>query len=397
MSGLPPQLFRNPIDLLELLCEELELTDTQKESAERSYNSVSEWLNDRDSAIARYRPHIHPQGSIALGTTVKPHNRTDFDIDLICLLQVMHEISATDLFHLVYNRLNAHGTYKNMLSRMNRCARLDYEPDYHLDITPAKPHLIGGTHIYVPDRALAVLKDSNPKGYVDWFTRIGHRIPEINRLIALSNARIENRASVEPLELQQSFEKKPLQRIVQILKRHRDLYFEKTPDMAVISVIITTLTAISYNRLVGIEYATMEDFVEAVVLDLPNGLECRQFRGQVEWWLANPSSPTENFAEKWNTDPKKKEAFDKWHAHTVATLDQVLRPEPRGLHNFAAANSRLMGENLVNRVMANHGKRILSLQETGGLNVLTGASGLTLGSSPKTSGMPVRRNTYYGA
>ena len=396
MSGLPPQLFHNPIDLLELLCKELELTDTQKLSAERSYNTVSEWLNDRDSAIARYRPHIHPQGSIALGTTVKPHNRADFDIDLVCLLQVMHGISASELFHLVYDCLYMHGTYKKMISRKNRCVRLDYEPDYHLDITPAKPHLIGGTHIYVPDRALATLKDSNPKGYIEWFTTIGHRSPSIRRIMTFANE-MTNRATVEPLELQQSFEKKPLQRIVQILKRHRDLYFEKTPDLVVISVIITTLTAMSYNRLIGTEFATMEDFVEAVVRDLPNGLECRQFGNQVQWWLPNPSSPAENFAEKWNAEPKKKEAFDKWHAHTLATLDQVLRPQAPGLHNFAAANSRLMGENLVNRVMASHGKKVLYLQETGGLNVLTGASGLTLGSSPKTSGMPVRRNTYYGA
>jgi hypothetical protein len=392
MSGLPPYTFHSPLDLLELLCEELELTDTQRQNAERSYATVGEWLNDSGSGIAQYRPHIHAQGSIALGTTVKPHNRADFDIDLVCLLELLQGGSAAELFRLVYDRLNEHGKYSKMISRKNRCVRLDYQPDYHLDITPAMPHLLRGTHIYVPDRALATLKDSNPKGYIEWFLAIGRRHPNIRSLLILANE-MANRAGVEPLTLQQSFEKKPLQRIVQILKRHRDLHFEKSADLAVISVIITTLAAISYNRLVDREFATTEDFVEAVVRDLPNGLQLRQVGAQVHWWLPNPSSPGENFAEKWNDDLRKKVAFDNWHASVLTALDEVLRPKEPGLHVYAAANSRLMGEQLVNRAMDSHGKRMLSLQETGKLAVSTGVSGLVLGTSSTSRAMPVRSSS----
>jgi hypothetical protein len=396
MSGLPPYTFQNALDLLELLCEELELTESQRQAAERSYATVGEWLNAPGSAIARYSPHIHAQGSIALGTTVRPHNRADFDIDLVCLLEFLQGVSAAELFRLVHDRLNEHGTYTKMISRKNRCVRLDYQPDYHLDITPAMPHRLQGTHIYVPDRALATLKDSNPKGYIDWFLAIGRRMPNIRRMLVLANE-MSNRATVEPLTLQQSFEKKPLQRIVQILKRHRDLHFEKSPDIAVISVTITTLTAISYERLVGREFETTEDFVEAVVRDLPNGLQRRQVGAAVHWWLPNPSSPGENFAEKWNDDPRKKTAFDQWHASVLVALDDVLRPKAAGLHTFAAANSRLMGEKLVNRAMESHGKRMLSLQDGGKLAVSTGAAGLVLGTTSAARAMPVRSNTYFGA
>jgi hypothetical protein len=41
--------------------------------------------------------------------------------------------------------------------------------------------------------------------------------------------------------------KTPLQRAVQILKRHRDVMFEKNPNAKPISIIITTLAALCYS------------------------------------------------------------------------------------------------------------------------------------------------------
>jgi hypothetical protein len=397
MSGMPRLLIQDPIDVLEALCEDLELSETQRANAVTSYGAVSEHLNAADSPIAIYSPIIHPQGSMALGTTVKPLHRSDFDVDLVCHLNLNRNVSALLLYTLVEDRLKAHGTYKDMISRKNRCVRLDYATDYHLDITPAMPNWArGGTHIYVPDRELKLLKDSNPKEFVTWFKTIAQSHPRIQHLTALSNSAGSVRAGVEPLPAERAFEKKLLQRIVQILKRHRDIYFENKGDIAVISVIITTLAARAYRRAVLAEYASLQDFVTAVVADLPTGVEQKVVGNSMEWWIPNPSSHAENFAEKWNVDPRKKHAFDLWHHEVTLILEELLKPKVTGFQALYANSARLMGDGPVRRAFSAHGEEVTKLQKGGSLAVTASTVGLSITSSTKSSGAIIRPNTYFG-
>jgi hypothetical protein len=59
------------LGILESACQELELTETQRKSAEGKYNAVGKWLN-AGGIITIYDPDISAQGSIMIGTTVKP-------------------------------------------------------------------------------------------------------------------------------------------------------------------------------------------------------------------------------------------------------------------------------------------------------------------------------------
>src|SRR6266851_9227186 len=76
--------------LLEFACQEIELPESKREAAETAYNSVGEWLNEC-STLGRFRPTIFPQGSVPLGTTVKPLQREEFDVDLVCHLTLGDE------------------------------------------------------------------------------------------------------------------------------------------------------------------------------------------------------------------------------------------------------------------------------------------------------------------
>jgi hypothetical protein len=73
------------VGVLDALCEQLELTETQRKGAEEKYNAVGKWLN-LGGIILIYDPEISAQGSIVLGTTVRPVGRTEFDVDLLCKL-----------------------------------------------------------------------------------------------------------------------------------------------------------------------------------------------------------------------------------------------------------------------------------------------------------------------
>jgi hypothetical protein len=396
MSANPPLLLHDPLSVLEAICIELELTETQRQRAEQSYQTIGEWLNDENSPLAIYVPAIYPQGSILLGTTVRPINRADFDVDLICHLSVRYGVTPDVVYGWIEARLKAHGVYKDKIQRMNRCLRIDYQPDYHLDVTPAIPNpLLPGTQVLVPDRELKSFKDSNPKGYAQWFLAIAEKRPQILQMFVAANVK---EAKVEPLPKDSSFGKKPLQRIVQILKRHRDIYFEHKQDRAVISVIITTLTALSYERALGAgAFGSMQEFVRNVVLGIPGGIQSVAVAGRSGWWLPNPSNPRENFAEKWNSRPERKLAFDAWHQAVIRDLDTIFKmPEGSGLSKLLEKVETIFGNEVTRASIRKHGGRILEAQNLGQLAVVGLGSKLSIGTPTKLMPSTVRPNTYFG-
>jgi hypothetical protein len=75
-------------DLLFRITEKLQLTDTQYDQATQSYGAICNWLDADDSPLRPYRPQLYPQGSVSLGTTVKPRQRDEYDVDLVCQLSI---------------------------------------------------------------------------------------------------------------------------------------------------------------------------------------------------------------------------------------------------------------------------------------------------------------------
>lgn len=102
--------------------------------------------------------------------------------------------------------------------------------------------------------------------------------------------------------------KTPLQKCIQLLKRHRDSMFDGDEHKP-ISVIITTLSGHAYQ---GEE--TLSSTMRAVLTSMDSFIEQKD---NVDW-IANPVNPSENFADKWSEHPERKEKFHSW-------LDQARR------------------------------------------------------------------------
>lgn len=91
----------------------------------------------------------------------------------------------------------------------------------------------------------------------------------------------------------------PLQRVTQLLKRHGCAYFKPGDDRTPVSMIITRLTAWAYGE---------RDVYGTLVQIARTGratIECRTGK----WWIANPSIAEEDFADKWNAKPERREGF----------------------------------------------------------------------------------------
>ena len=230
------------LGVLEHLCQGLELTETQFESAKQHYEAVGTWLADAEDPMLRALV-IYLQGSTALGTTVKPISRNEHDVDLVGhIADVRSSIAPAVVKKAIGDRLRAHGRYAALLREMPRCWRLDYANEFHLDITPSilNPACILGGEL-VPDKTVKKWCASNPKGYRALFEKRASLRPRLRTLEAAIEKRL--RAEIEPYPMS-SGPKGILRRVVQILKRHRDCYFlDSDPSLAPISVVITTLAS----------------------------------------------------------------------------------------------------------------------------------------------------------
>ena len=73
---------RDLLGVLERVCEGLELTESQFRLAKGRYEAVGAWLADASSPVLQTLA-IYLQGSTAIGTTVKPINGDEHDVDLV--------------------------------------------------------------------------------------------------------------------------------------------------------------------------------------------------------------------------------------------------------------------------------------------------------------------------
>src|SRR5208283_4070186 len=104
-----PMLIEQKDKLAEILSKsasELDIPDHVYEDAVLKYEDVGAWLAEEDSELNSYSPEIYPQGSFSLGTVVRPIDRYDYDIDLVCTLNLTKDqTTQKDLKKRVGERL----------------------------------------------------------------------------------------------------------------------------------------------------------------------------------------------------------------------------------------------------------------------------------------------------
>lgn len=359
--------------LLRRICAELRLSDALHDLAEQRYLAVAAWLTAAGSPLAAAKPHIYAQGSLRIRTTVRPRGRNEFDLDLVLELQLLLAENADPMKVLdaVERRMRENAMYRPMVERKNRCIRLNYADEFHLDILPGVPNPAGPAGaIWVPDCGARAWKDSNPKGFAVWFE--SSCITEEQRQRVL--------AGLEPLPPSTSAaETPPLTRVVQLMKRSRDVMYEKVPELAPISIVLTTLCAKHYAGHLSEEVA-FSNIVQQIVNALPTV-------GRLV--VPNPTNEREDLSERWN-DPKVYDAFVKGMKALQAQWSRLMALQ--GLENIIPALEELFGEDVVQRALRNEVDRVEG--ERARRTVGVGAAGVLI-TSP-TPHRPVPRNTFYG-
>lgn len=323
------------------LIEALDIPESYYEKASKRAASIRDWLTRPASTVKTFEPVVYPQGSFRLGTVIRPILRSDeYDLDLVCQMMALtkQQVTQKQLKYLLGDELagyrEAH-SIKHPLTERKRCWRIDYADEvcFHIDCLPCVPEdettiaqllRLGVPPAWVAtaialtytkhERYTRICTDwlsSNPVGFATWFeTRFGPAA-ESARLHLLLNRRFATRTEIPAYAL-----KTPLQRVVQLLKRHRDVMFQRDPDLKPISMIITTLSALAYR-----DETHIWDAVIGVLRRMPEHVRGTSPR------VPNPVNPLEDFADKWSTDRRLEDNFWLWHAQALRDFEALTMTE----------------------------------------------------------------------
>lgn len=377
--------------ILDEVGEDLDLTETQFERARQSYSAVGDWLSGSTDPLL-VSVLVYLQGSTALGTAVKPVGHREFDVDLICFCAgVASGISPAVLKEAVGNRLKEHATYARIIEEKKRCWRLNYQGDFHLDLSPtiANPFCANGGEL-VPDRSLQQWHPTNPRAYKALFDRRAALRPRFVRTVIASEQR--DAAKVEPFPVRETV-KGILRRIVQLLKRHRDIFYkDNTEDVAPISVIITTLAMQAYEYCVHrhVFEDEMDVLVETIRM-MPHFIERIILDGRRGYAVMNETTNGENFADNWNKDARRAPAFYNWHDQALRDFEAIR--DAVGQDRLSLNLERSFGSGVTGRVL---GSRVGAVSDGRKAGLLSVAPVIGLTTSRATASTPVSTNTFFG-
>jgi hypothetical protein len=237
-----------------------------------------------------------PQGSWAHRTIIEPGTGLEFDADFLVRLDEVIDWAPTKYSDEVWRVLSNHGTYGSMSSRKNRCIRVTYANDCHVDVVPYVI-LDGGREVIV-NRTSGEFEDTNPVGFTSW----------LQEKDELTNGNLRK-----------------VIRLLKYLRDHRNAFDIK-------SILLTTVVGGRVepwrDLLSPGYYADVPTTLLHVVQDLDTWLQQRPMKPHI----ADPSCPDTSFDHRW-TDTQYTNFRDKIHA--LAAKIQTAYDEPKKADSLA--------------------------------------------------------------
>lgn len=376
-------------NLYERIVKTIDISNEMFDAAEQEYLQLGNWI---DKAMPQYDISVYTQGSFALGTVIKPiDDQNDYDLDLVCEFARQYGLSAEELkCSVVKPLLLKYRKTKRDIEEKRRCWHVKYEdvPLFHMDIIPAVNR---NTYIDITDHNEDVdtydYIGSNPKGYIEWFN--GKKAER--RRIICENYCKDNReqitCSADVEKIKEYHLKTPLQKAIQILKRHRNIMFkDDTKHLKPISIIITTIAADLYKN---------EDNIVDALANFLNNAEkyINEKKIGSEYHIDNPTytgGDVENFADKWNEHPERATAFFAWlnkakHDLVDTRINNLLRTQLA--ENFSQALGATTARNVFNEI---------AKEERAAIENQSKKIDTTTGAISSSGSVPIPRSHHYG-
>lgn len=240
---------------------EISLNPTRIDRIERAYETWKSKFKE-DEEIKKIFLDFFLQGSYATDTAIRPQNNNEFDVDAVLLLDLEDNLAPKEALNWLAERMKSDETYKDKIIVKDRCVRIDYAGDFHMDIVLAKP--TDEDYVLIPSKKEGEWVETNPAGYVEWCKEV-----QSNNLYKFTN-------------------------VTKMVKFWRDQKVGK--ETAPKSILLTTLLG---RYMVG-KNSDAESLVETLDNLLQNIDSIVQDDGTT--YVENPSLEDENLARDWDAD-----------------------------------------------------------------------------------------------
>ena len=305
-------------DILSGTLRLLDIPADMQAAAEATYDDVGLWLGDHLESDEEW--DVYAQGSMRLGTVVRPSEDDEYDIDAVAQCNITKDdTTQAELRDCVGNALKAYVKAKagddkapTACEPGKRCWTLTFKQPFHMDVLPAIPDpLAPPTGIQLTDRTYTRWLWSNPVAYANWFHGRSKQTLELRHALAKS-------LQVNVEDVPAWHVKTTLQQSVQALKAHRNIYFANDLTSRPPSVLLTTLAGHAYGGQTNLFEAVM-----CIAGDMDLYIE-RDGRDYVVLNPVQPSDRPENFADRWGRDPSLVKKFYGWLDAFQRTLDHAV-------------------------------------------------------------------------
>lgn len=306
----------------------LQLPDKKIEELNNNYKALSNYIANKHKLAQTEEYSIYQQGSFAIDTAIKPLKNDSFDVDVIVEFDMnKSEITPMDFYKQLYKTFKE-GKYSDKVEEYRNCIRINYDNNYHFDIMPAIPLAYNSESLYVPDKKKTDWVVRAPKSYVKWFNDQAKKMQLRDSF---------SHGEVIPLKKPEPYELKPtLNRIVQLLKRARDIYFKDYDDNYPQSIVLTTLAAEFYDG-----NTSLYDSFLSIVKKMKS-LKDSNSRFDV----FNPGSKgRENFTEKWK---RKTIYYENFSSFVDYIYDNLLKMKNNS--TFKSSFTNLFGDSITDKV-----------------------------------------------
>ena len=248
------------------LKNKVDLSDTRMTQLNDRTTAITNFLQTGEDDFASNFVDVLPQGSYAHRTIINPVRANDeFDADLLLYIDEIEGWDAEDYVQELYTVFRGSSTYRDMVSRHDRCVKIDYANEFHVDVVPYMER--HGQH-YITNRVENRFELTNPEGYNEW-------LDERNRL---ANGR--------------------LIKVIRLIKYLRDFKDTFSCKSVILSILLGN--SVSDASVWGDDsiYPDVPTALKNIIGDLDDYLQANPTMPSIN----DPSEPTENFNHRWNQD-----------------------------------------------------------------------------------------------